>query len=175
MEKAVEQDPLNVPFRAVFSLVLNLESPDRGDAEAQKAIEIDERHWAAHYAMGINYVRRGELAEARSFAEQSARAAPWLPLTTGLLAGILRRLGENHHADELLTALKPSGLFMYHMVLSEFDAAADCCAKAIAQGDVQPLMWIWGYTLRSTPHWPALARMMNLPPEGRSYGVRQIL
>jgi hypothetical protein len=152
-----------------------LESPDRADAEARKAIEIDESHWVAHYAMGINHVRRGELAEARSFAERSARAAPWLSLTAGLLAGILRRLGENHHADELLTALKPSGLFMYHMVLSELDAAADCCAKAIAQGDVQPLMWTWGYTLRSTSFWPALAKMMNLPPEGHGHGSRQIL
>jgi eukaryotic-like serine/threonine-protein kinase len=178
IENVVEEDPLNIVFRGVFALVLGLESPDRAAAEARKAIEIDERHWMPNYAMSMHHLRRGELAEARQFAERSARAAPWMPLTAGLLAGILRRLEENDHAAELLSTLTaPSGLFMYYMVCSEIDAAADWFTKAIAQGEVQPLMWICAdsFRFRSTPHWTALARMMNLPPEGHSYGARQIL
>jgi hypothetical protein len=121
-----------------------------------------------NYAMSMNHLRRGELAEARQFAERSARGAPSIPLAAGLLAGILRRLGENDHADEVLSTLKaPSGLVMYHIACSEIDAAADWFAKAIAQGEFQPLMWICAdcFRLRSTPHWPAIARMMNLPPQ----------
>jgi serine/threonine-protein kinase len=169
IENAVEQDPLNNAFRGVFALALGLESPDRAAAEARKAIEIDERHWMPNFAMSMNHLRRGELAEAREFAERSARGAPSIPLTAGLLAGILRRLGENDQADEVFSTLKaPSGMVMYHIACSEIDAAADWFAKAIAQGEFQPLMWICAdsFRLRSTPHWPAIARMMNLPPQG---------
>jgi len=169
IENAVEQDPLNIAFRGVFALALGSESPDRAAAEARKAIEIDERHWMPNYAMSMNHLRRGELAEARQFAERSARGAPSIPLTAGLLAGILRRLGENAQADGVLSTLKaPSGLVMYYIACSEIDAAADWFAKAIAQGEFQPLMWICAdsFRLRSTPPWLAIARMMNLPPQG---------
>jgi hypothetical protein len=50
------------------------------------------------------------------------------------------------------------------------DAAADdLLEKAIAEGEVQPLMWFGASDfvrpLRSTVRWPTLVRMMNLPPE----------
>jgi hypothetical protein len=60
-------------------------------------------------------------------------------------------------------------MFIYHMVCSEIDAAADSLAKGLTQGEVQPLMWFavsdFLKPLRSSPHWPALANMMNLPQE----------
>jgi serine/threonine-protein kinase len=169
-ERAVEQDPLNVPFRAVFSLILGSESPDRAAVEARKAMEIDERQWLPYYAMSMRHFRLGELQEARELAGRSGAAAPWMPLPAGLLAGLLRQLGEHDDADAQLSKLKsPSGLFMYHLVCSDIDAAVDSFANAIAQGEVQPLMWL-GATdflrpLRSSPRWPALAKRMNLPPE----------
>jgi serine/threonine-protein kinase len=170
VERAVEQDPLNVLFRGMFSLILCSESPDRAAVEARKAMEIDERHWLPYYAMSLNHLRRGELQEARHFAERAAAAARWMPLPAGLLAGLLRRVGEKIDADAVLSNLQsPSGMFIYHVLCSEMDAAADSLAKAIAQGEVQPLMWFGASDflrpLRSTLRWPALARMMNLPPD----------
>jgi hypothetical protein len=51
----------------------------------------------------------------------------------------------------------------------EIDDAADWFANAIAQGEVQPLMWFAASNflkpLRSSSRWPALAKMMNLPPQ----------
>jgi len=170
IESAVKQDPLNVLFRGMFALILGSESPDRAAVEARKAIEIDERHWLPYYAMSMNHFRRGELPQALPFAERSVQAMASIPLPAGLLAGLFRRLGENDRADELLSRLRgPSGMFIYYMVCSEIDAAADSFAKAIAQGEVQPLMWFAACDflkpLRSSPHWPALAKTMNLPPE----------
>jgi len=170
LEGAVEQDPLNVLFRGMFSLILGSESPDRAAVEARKAMEIDERHWLPYYAMSMNHFRLGELQEARELAGRSAAAARWMPVPAGLSAGLLRRLGENDDADALLSKLhSPSGMFIYHVVCSEIDAAADSLAKAIAQGEVQPLMWFGASDflrpLRSSPRWPALVKMMNLPPE----------
>jgi len=170
IESAVKQDPLNVVFRGMFALILGSESPDHAAVEARKAIEIDARHWLPNYAMSMNHFRRGELPQALPFAERSVQAMASIPLPAGLLAGLFRRLGENGRADELLSRLRgPSGMFIYYMVCSEIDAAADSFAKAIAQGEVQPLMWFAACDflkpLRSTPHWPALAKTMNLPPE----------
>jgi hypothetical protein len=159
-----------VSFRAIFALILVAESPVRAAAEARKAMEIDDRHWLANYAMSMSHFRLGEFQEARYLAERSAAAAPSMPLPAGLLAGLLRQLGEHDDADAQLSKLKsPSGLFMYHLVCSEIDAAVDSFANAIAQGEVQPLMW-FGATdflrpLRSSPRWPALVKRMNLPPE----------
>jgi eukaryotic-like serine/threonine-protein kinase len=170
LEGAVEQDPLNVLFRGMFSLILGSESPDRAAVEARKAMEIDERHWLPYYAMSMNHFRLGELQEARELAGRSAAAARWMPVPAGLSAGLLRQLGENDDADALLSTLQsPSGMFIYHVVCSEIDAAADSLAKAIAQGEIQPLMWVGAIDLlrplRSSPRWPALAKVMNLPPE----------
>jgi len=86
------------------------------------------------------------------------------------LAGLLRRGGEHDDADALLSQLRsPSGRFIYHVIYSEMDAAADLLEKAVAQGEVQPLMWFGASDflrpLRSTVRWPTLVRMMNLPPE----------
>ena len=173
LEGAVEQDPLNVLFRGMFSLILGSVSPDRAAVEARKAMEIDERHWLPYYAMSLNHFRLGELQRAGELAARSAAAARWMPVPAGLSAGLLRRLGENDDADALLSKLQsPSGMFIYHVVCSEMDAAADSLAKAIAQGEVQPLMWFGASDflrpLRSSLRWPALARMMNLPPEAAS-------
>ena len=56
---------------------------------------------------------------------------------------------------------------IYHLVCSEIDSAADSFAQAIAQGEVQPLMWFGASDflrpLRASPRWPALAKMLNLP------------
>jgi tetratricopeptide (TPR) repeat protein len=171
LERAVEQDPLNVLFRGILALFLAADSPDRGAIEAQKAIDIDERHFLPWYAMSVNQLRRGDLPQARELADRStAKAPPWIPLPTGLSAGILRRMGKHPDADLLLSRLQsPSGMFIYHMVCSDIDAAADSLAKAIAERDLQPLMWFGAADflrpLRASQRWPALARTMNLPAE----------
>jgi TolB-like protein/Tfp pilus assembly protein PilF len=171
LERAVEQDPLNVLFRGILALFLAADSPDRGAIEAQKAIDIDERHFLPWYAMSVNHLRRGDLPQARELADRStAKAPPWIPLPTGLSAGILRRMGKHPDADSLLSRLQsPSGMFIYHMVCSDIDAAADSLAKAIAERDLQPLMWFGAADflrpLRASQRWPALARTMNLPAE----------
>ena len=168
MEIAIEQDPLNVLFRGIFAVILgNSGMHDRAAAEARKAIEIDERHWIPYYALSMNHLLRGELAEARQFAERCNQAAPLMPLPAGLLAGILRRLGENDRADELLSRLRAAnGWFMYHIICSDIDAVAGWYAKAIEQGELQT--WFISpdllKPLRSSPHWPALAKTLNLPP-----------
>ena len=57
-------------------------------------------------------------------------------------------------------------------MVRDIEAAVDLLAKAIARGEVQPLMWFGASDflrpLQSTVRWPALVRLMNLPPETAS-------
>jgi Tfp pilus assembly protein PilF len=166
-ERALEQDPLNVNIRVIFAWVLQRgEADDRALAEAQKAVEIDASHWFPHLVIGFTYARRGEFAAARPAAERSAQAAPWYAPAVGLLAGILAQLGENERADELVTRLRDMprvGLLVYHFLCSGTDMAADCLEQMIEGRD--PHAPPVSSTFRSSPRWPALAKMMNLPPE----------
>jgi serine/threonine protein kinase/Tfp pilus assembly protein PilF len=171
--QAVAQDPMNVLFRAVLALVLISDSPDRGRQEARRTIAIDDRHWLPYYVLGLDHFRLGQLAEASKMAEQSAGAAPSIPMPRALLAGLRRQLKDDTSADALLSGLtSPSGRFIYHMICGDIDLGAQLCAQAIAAGEVQPLMWLGGSgflmgRLRSSAHWPVLARALNLPDTTR--------
>ena len=56
---------------------------------------------------------------------------------------------------------------IYHMICSEVAAAADAFASAIAQGEMQPVMWFatadFVSPLRYSSRWSALAEALNLP------------
>jgi hypothetical protein len=153
----------------MFALALGFaEAYDRVLAEAQKAIEMDASHWIPHFAIGFSYALRGEFATARPAAERSVGAAPWSAHALGLLAGILAQLGEKERADELvarLTKMSRVGLLLYDLLFSGNDRAADWLAKMIEDRDPLATPWSCLKPIRSSPRWPELAKMMNLPPE----------
>ena len=98
---------------------------------------------------------------------------PVHPFAIGLLAGILSRVGDTSRAEQLVAILgdgsaygTPSGRVCYHMVRSEIDLAANWFRHTIAQRDTRVpgiLPRLFGDRLISSPHWPSLARLMNLP------------
>jgi TolB-like protein/Tfp pilus assembly protein PilF len=174
-EKALEQNPLLITSRALFAWALVAAGLyDRALVEAEKCLQISHNHWMALSAMTVASVQRADLAKARRFAEMALQAAPWRARLVGMLAGILARLGEVEPLPGLLTRLTemdPSGLFWYHLFCFEIDAAADYYAQVIELRDT-PAIWFAAASflspLRSSPRWPALARMMNLPERSRS-------
>jgi serine/threonine-protein kinase len=169
IERALEQDPLNLFVRGAFAAVLSMgQAYDRALTEAQNAMEVDASHWLPHFAIGLSYALRGEFAAARPAAERSVQAAPWFAQVLGLLAGVLAQLGEKRGADELLTKLRdmpPVGLLIYHFLCSGNDTTADWLAKMIEDRDPFAPSWSCLKPIRSSPRWPALAKMMNLPVE----------
>ena len=148
---------------------------DRALAEAQTCLEIHEDHWLPLFVMSVICVQLGRIEEARQAAEKSVRAAPWRSSAVGLLAGILARLGEVDRPDELVARLRemaPLGFFWYHLLRSEIEVAADYYAKMIQQRDSEATLLASArllQPLRSSPRWPALAKMMNLPVETLSH------
>jgi tetratricopeptide (TPR) repeat protein len=169
IERALEHDPLNAFVRGAYALVLSFEGAyDRALVEAQKAVETDESRWLPHYVIGLGYALRGEFAAGRNAAERTVRAAPWSAMALGLQAGILAQLGEKQRADDLVTKLtdmRPVGLFHYHLLCSGTDTTANWLAQMIEDHDPSALFWSCLKPIRSSPRWPALAKMMNLPAE----------
>ena len=91
----------------------------------------------------------------------------------GRLAAMHERVGENTRAQALLKELGdgtafgvPGGFFCYYSVLANIDSAADWYEKAIEQRDPRA-PWLFplqfGELFTSSPRWPGLRRMMNLP------------
>ena len=107
-------------------------------------------------------------------AEKAYKIAGWNPRITGILAGLLSIMGKESRAEMLLEEMHnsrgalvaPTGMVLYHLVRSEFDAAADWFEKAIEKRDPLLVPWIrlpFAKALRASPRWPKIAKMMNLP------------
>jgi hypothetical protein len=57
------------------------------------------------------------------------------------------------------------GLFLYYLLFSKNDTTADWLAQMIEDRDAIEPAWSRLKPIRSSPRWPELAKMMNLPPE----------
>jgi serine/threonine-protein kinase len=179
-EEAVEQteqglkgDPLNV--MAGVSLACSLISVGRlveAQAVLHKVLELEENHAAASYLLALTYARQEKWTEALHFAEKASSSST--PVAMGILAGVLKRMGEVNRAEELIHKLMPGetygaplGLVYSYLVCGDMDRAADWLEKAIEQRDPNAAFVSMFFNFRSTSRWPALARLMNLPEEAR--------
>ena len=167
------RDPLNV------LLLINRASYLAAAGRAEDAtkgyreiLELNPSMVLAQFNLAGRHAFLGEWDRALPLCEGVYALAP-LPRVIGLLAGVLKRTGDTHRAEETLRKLHPAdafgvplGLAIYHWVLQEFDAEADWFEKAIEQRDpISPmLLRFWfGAPLRSTPRWGTLMRKLNLP------------
>ena len=174
IQRALQEDPLNLLFRASSGwYLLGAARLGEGEAIQRQVLELDENFWIPYGWLGARRVVQGQLAEALTLTEKGQSLAPWNLTMVGQLAGILEMTADPTRAQLLLQKLgdgtafgAPGGFFAYHMVRSEIDLAADWFEKVIAQRDTRA-PWIFphffGDLLISSPHWPRLAKMMNLP------------
>jgi TolB-like protein/predicted Ser/Thr protein kinase len=170
LKRAVLEDPLNLLFRAVLAGCL-MAAGRFEDAltEARRILELDENSPLAYSSLAANYAYRGLFNEALPLAEKACSLMPWNLQAIGTFAAVLQRTGNTKRAEEVLQKLRnapeaygaPRGLTMFHLLCGEIDQAADWFEKAIEQRD--PAMPGLGYRFRSSPRWPALAKLMNLP------------
>jgi TolB-like protein len=172
MQRAVEQDPLNVTWRAILAHILSTsEMYDRALEELRKALEFDESHWLPNFILAETYLELGNLSEASAAAEKAYRAYPAHSMTWGIFAAVLARLGEKDRAAALVREAGESpnpiwGRVLYHLFCSEIDQAASWYERMIQQRE--PFATIFASDsilkpLRTSSHWPKLARLMNLP------------
>jgi serine/threonine-protein kinase len=169
-EKAIAQDPLNMFWRTrKCMLLLYAEMYEPAIIGARKVLEVDDRDFLCHSVIALGNFFQGKLADAREPAEEAFHRASWNAGTVGFLAGLLSLTGEDERARKLLAAMRgitPAGMILYHLVRSETDAAIDWYERGIEQRQpfaAQPAYAGFYKPLRSSPRWPKLARMMNLP------------
>ena len=174
IELALRDDPLNLLLlgsQGLFSLGAGryLE----GEAALQQVLDLDTRFWIAYLWIGGHRVAQGLLEDALEFTEKGYALAPGNFFIVGQLAGILKRMGHHERAGALMSQVgdatafgAPAGFVAYHVVLGELDLAADWFEKLIEQRDTR-VPWVvphmFDAALTSSPRWPKLARMMNLP------------
>jgi eukaryotic-like serine/threonine-protein kinase len=172
MARAVEQDPLNAAWRAIWSAhLIGTGKVERAIEEAQKAIELDETHFGPHYILGEAYLMSGRPRQAVTLFKKAHQLAPWHAVPIGLLAGTLFQLGEKERAAEMIRQMPDPpmpiwGRVLYHILLSDVEGAADWYEKMIEAREPFALVFARSpltEPLRQHPRWPTLAAMMNLP------------
>jgi TolB-like protein/Tfp pilus assembly protein PilF len=174
VERALQEDPLNALCRtALGSYRLASGKFAEGEAILRDALQLDENFWIAQSWMGLSCLKQNRMTEAIAYEEKARSLAPWNPTVIGRLAGMYQRVGEKSCAQALLEELGdgtafgvPGGFFCYHSVLADVDSAAGWYEKAIEQRDPRA-PWLFPLQfadlLTSSPRWPDLMRMMNLP------------
>ena len=169
---ALEQDPLNIVYRANLATALNFARRyEQSIEEARKALEISEANWLAHFQLTFACTSLGRFEEALKWGEDWYRLAPWFSLAGACLASLYFVVGNETRARELVEKLPPTGMHhfgmvYFHVLSSNIDAAADSYEKAIEEHEA---LAVFGFSellqpLWSSPRWPKLARMMNLAP-----------
>jgi len=180
IELALKEDPLNLYFRSLSSwYLLGAGRRPEGEAKLRQILELDANYWLAYTWLAASRIAQGRVAEALAFEEKAHSLAPWNLAVTGIFAGILERTGDNDRARNLIEKLgdgtafgAPAGFFGYYFLIQDGDRAADWFEKAIEQRDTR-CPWIFphlfGPLLTSSPRWPKLAKMMNLPETFKFY------
>ncbi len=173
-ENAVLGDPLNLQLRSILAVALMTAGRDADAAgECRRILELDENYHLGHLYLSRAYMQLGQIEKALASAEKAYSLAPWARTGTGYLAGLLKLTGDTGRADAMLEKLGDGtasgaalGFVHYHLLCSEIDQAAGWAKKAIEQREpavIYFLMLSLAKDLRRSSHWPALAKMMNLP------------
>ena len=172
MAQAVQEDPLNLLYRHHFAVGLRHAGRlEDAEAELRKVLEINESFPLAVGTLGAICAQQGRFEEALTLTEKAHGLTPWANPLIGQLAALLVRAGDRSRADALIEQLQsdnahaygaPTGLAVFHALCGNLDRAAEWAQRAIEER-YPPLVAILGPLLRSSPRWPALATLMNLP------------
>ncbi len=173
--RALQDDPLNLIIRV--GLVLSLYSAGRhGDAtEEGKRVLALAPAFAPSYTLHVLNVLTQPPSEARAFAERLHALVPGVAGSVGLLAGLLRRDGNDAGAAALMRDVGDLNEYgnavdqaLYQLVCGHTDQAFDAMATLVEQHHPLLMMVLvggpYGAMLRASSRWPEFSRTIGLPP-----------
>jgi eukaryotic-like serine/threonine-protein kinase len=171
IKRALQEDPLNLIFRMHWGTYLIAAGRD-ADAVTQflEALDIDPDFLLAHAWVSVAYSSQGLWSDAHRHAERMYALAP-APITAGALAGTFVRIGERSQAEALLKTLERGAapgaamaLALFHVGCGDADEALAWLEKAIERGERMAMLpLLFRRLCSSSPRWPAVAKMLNLP------------
>ena len=170
IERALRCDPLNLMFRTQYGIfLLATEQDEHATALFLQVIESDPTYPLSCVWLSITYALRGQVAEARHYAER-AHALVSSPLFLGTLAGIARRQGDHARSDDLIRSLhdrdQPGhsiGFALYHLMCLELELALQRFEEAIVRRDGRAMLPVLFRRCCATHRrWAAAANAMNL-------------
>jgi len=180
LERALQEDPLNLMFHLILANCLRVAGRYEDESkELRRVLELDVNS-SAYMMLAQNYAFRGMLTEALPLAEKGYSLAPWNRWAIAIFAAVLRRTGDTSRAEEVLQKLRdapesygvPRALCIFHLCCGEIEQAADWAEKSVEQRDsFSPGLLA---ACRSSPRWPALAKMMNLPDSARKLHITSV-
>jgi TolB-like protein len=177
LDLAVQGDPLHLTYRVILAICLGAAGRyAEAEEHLRQVRHLDPSFFWSHYFLADLYIARQMFAEALPFAEKAYSLAPWYSPGVGSYAGLLVRTGEQDRGKELVQRLgggetygASTGLAIFHICCGEIDLAADWFEKAIEERYSMVAAFLQGAIgepLRSSPRWPKLAALMNLPNAG---------
>jgi serine/threonine-protein kinase len=182
LERAVQDDPLNIMCRTQLGVCYwALDRREDASKQFRKVLEINENYPLALFLQGFWYAQADRLDEALALAERGHLVAPKFSAGIGLLAAVLALKGDSRRSESVLNELgdgsaptTPLGFYLFHLMRSESDKAADWAEKAIEERDPNSLPATCGPNkkfLEAAGRWPAIARMLNLSQAGSVHPV----
>ena len=173
-QRAIEEDPLEVWTHMNLHAYLQAAGRDTEALEQlRKVMELDPNQVVALVSMAMIHADRGDMREALKVARRAYAVGPWLPDTIGVLAGLLRRCGEDAESKSIAQELGSGGAqgdarahALFHLLCGEIDPGADWAEKAIEERDpsmMYYLRFVVSKGLRASHRWPRIAGMINLP------------
>jgi TolB-like protein/predicted Ser/Thr protein kinase len=170
-EQGIRGDPFNLVSRCCLAVsYLIAGKPREAELEAQRILEFEENYGWGLAVLALAYVHQNKWEESLKIAQEGP---PVTSFAAGVFAGVLGRMLETRRAEELVQKLMPGdaygapcGLCLYHYLCGDIDKAADWLEKLIKQRHPQA-GFLASLCFKSSPRWPAMARLMNLPEEAR--------
>ena len=171
MGRAVQQDPLNATWHAIWGAQLfDARRLDQAIEEGLRATELEPNYFIAQHLLGEAYWYSGKRSQAIAAFERAYQIVPW-PIAAGWLAAALWLRDEKARARQIVEAMGDSpeplwGRVVYHLLTSDLDAAADWYGRMIEHRDPFALVYARASVvepLRRHPRWPELAARMKLP------------
>jgi serine/threonine-protein kinase len=170
--RAIEEDPLNLIIRVGYAVSLRAAGRDEEAAnEARRVIDINPGYSAAYNLQALD-VTAVPPDEALSHAERGVALGPFTRSNVGVLAGVLRRQGQESRARGVMASLDtadfdaPVAFTIFHALCNEPEEAARWLDRAIDQRHpfVPMILLTTPYlpVLRASSRWPTLARRLNL-------------
>jgi hypothetical protein len=178
LSRARAEDPLNPTILWTLAVALRAANRDaEADATYREVVDMNVGYLSSIAAVVLsgNHLARDEIRKSLAFAEIAHARHPQAPWVIGQYAGALARAGQKDRSSALVDQLRPGtafgapfGLALAALGDGDLDEAAGWLEKGIEQRD----LWvsfllnvgnIGGRVMWSSPRWPRLARLMNVP------------